>query len=81
MRPMKRILLVVLVLSLAACSSGRAASSGGGGGRSTSDPRVRSFVGGPLPAAPAGGQWIRHMSQLPSDTTPKVIYYQFAFPS
>ncbi len=81
LRAMKRLLLLVLVFSLAACSSGRAASSGGGGGRSTSDPRVRSFVGGPLPTAPAGGQWIRHMTQLPTGATPKVIYYQFAFPS
>ena len=77
---MKKLLLLVCVLSLAACAS-RTSGGGSGGGRSTSDERVRSFVGGPLPTAPAGGQWIRHMATLGSGATPKVIYYQFAFPS
>jgi hypothetical protein len=42
---------------------------------------VRSFVGGQLPAAPAGGQWVRHMNTLGVGAAPKVIYYQFAFPT
>lgn len=68
-----RFLALVLALGLAACSS----SSGGGaaGGRSTSDPRVRDFMGQQLPTG-GGGQWIRAMA----NPAPRVIYYQFAFP-
>lgn len=79
---MKNLLPALLLLSLVACSSGQGGAGGSsGGGRSTSDERVRTFLGGPLPAAPAGGQWVRHMSTLSGGDTPKVIYYQFAFPT
>ena len=62
--------LLCLVLALAACSS-----TSGGGGRSTSDPRVRTFVGAQLPPG-GGGTWLRPMAQQ----APGVIFYQFAFP-
>ena len=76
--------LCFAALLLAACSS--APSGGGGssagGGRSTSDARVRSFLGGPLPVAAGGGQWLRPMpGSEAGGQPPKVIYYQFAFPS
>ncbi len=71
--------VVGLALLVAACASGPTNGGTGStsrvGGRSTSDARVRSFVGAQLPGG-GGGRWLQPMAQ----TAPSVIYYQFAFP-
>lgn len=69
--------LLALVLALGACSGSTPSPQGASGAsvRSASDPRVRSFMGAQLPGG-GGGQWLRPTA----GGTPKVIYYQFAFP-
>lgn len=74
------VLSVLVLTGLAACSSSRGGGGGGGGGRSTSDARVRSFVGQVPPAYWRGGRWLKQ-PQRTAASAPKAQFVQFAFPS
>jgi len=76
---------VVLLALLTLGFTGACSSPGGGGGRSTSDARVRSFVGETPPSFSQGGRPLK-MHALYSaghyrGPQPTVRFVQFAFPT
>ena len=65
-------LLAACAMVLAACSS----SGASGGGRSTSDPRVRTFMGQVPPSHQQGGELLKNSAVA----QPRARFLVFAFP-